>query len=89
MKLRLLVAAANFALMSLLVAGADAAESKILSAEVMRHVGLNELTGEFERMTGHKVTIIYDSAGAVRNGIQDGEIADVAIIQKPAVEAEA
>jgi len=86
MKLRLLVAAADFGLMILLVAGADAAEIKLLSAEVMRHA-VNELSGEFERMTGHKLTISYDSAGVIGNRIQDGEIADVAIIQKPAVEA--
>ncbi len=89
MKIRSLVAAANIGFMSLLVAGAgaaNAAEVKLLSAGIMRPA-LTELTGEFERMTGHKLTISYDSAGAVRNRIQGGEIADVAIIQKPAVEA--
>src|SRR2546425_9370938 len=38
-------------------------------------------------MTGHRLTISYDSAGLVRTRIQGGEIADVAIIQKPAAEA--
>ena len=89
MKIRFIVAAANFGFMSLLVAGAgaaNAAEVKLLSAAILRPA-LTELAGEFERMTGHKLTISYGEAGAVRNRIQGGEIADVAIIQKPAVEA--
>lgn len=89
MKIRSLVAAANFGFMSLLVAGvgaANAAEVKLLSAGIMRPA-LTELTSEFERMTGHKLTISYAEAGAVRNRIQGGEIVDVAIIQKPAAEA--
>ena len=65
---------------------ANVAEVKLLSAEVMKPA-LAELSGKFERMTGHKLTISYDSAGKVRTRIQDGEIADVVIIQKSAAEA--
>ena len=65
---------------------ANAVEVKLLSAAVMKPA-LTELSGEFERTTGHKLRISYDSAGEVRNRIQGGEIADVAIIQKPSVEA--
>src|SRR2546427_3215610 len=65
---------------------ANAAEVKLLSAEVMKHA-LAELTGEFERMTGHTLTIIYDSGGKVRTRIEAGEIAHVVIVQKPAAEA--
>ena len=89
MKIRSLVASASFAFVSLLVAGAGeayAAEVKLLSAEVMRHA-INELAGEFERTTGHKLTTSYDSAAAVRTRLQRGEAADVVIIQMPAVEA--
>lgn len=64
----------------------EAAEVRLLSAEVMRHA-INELSPEFERMTGHKVTVQYDSAVAVRTRLQSGETTDVAIIQKPVVEA--
>lgn len=73
----------------LLVAAAgvvEAAEVRLLSAEVMRHA-INELSPEFERVTGHKLTIRYDSAVAVRTRLQSGEATDVAIIQKPVVEA--
>ena len=65
---------------------ANAAEVKLLSAAVMKPA-LTELTVEFERTTGHRLTISYDSAGEVRKRIQAGETADVAIIQKPSVEA--
>jgi molybdate transport system substrate-binding protein len=70
----------------ILKADARAAEVKLLSAAVMKPV-LTELAGEFERTTGHKLTIGYEPAGVVRNRIQAGEIADVAIIQRPVVEA--
>ncbi len=89
MKIGSRVTAANFGFVSLLLAcagAANAAEVKLLSAEVMRHA-INELAGEFQHMTGHKLWVSYDSAGAVRKRFQDGEIADVIIIQKPAVEA--
>ena len=65
---------------------AQAGEVKLLSALVMKPA-LIALSGDFERTSGHKLVISYDSAGAVRNRIQSGEAADVAIIQKPAVEA--
>ena len=65
-------------------ADAGAAEVKLLSAAVMKPA-LAVLTGEFERATGHKLIITYESAGVVRNRIQAGEAADVAIIQKPVV----
>jgi molybdate transport system substrate-binding protein len=71
---------------TMLEADARAAEIKVLSAAVMKPA-LTELAGEFERTTGHKLTIAFESAGVVRNRIQAGEIADVAIIQRPAVEA--
>jgi molybdate transport system substrate-binding protein len=90
MKIDSLVTAAIFGFGYLLLAGsgaANAGEVKLMSAEVMRHVGLNKLGGEFERISGHKLTIIYDSAGGIGKRIQAGEIADVVIMQKPAVEA--
>jgi molybdate transport system substrate-binding protein len=65
---------------------ADAADLKLLSAAVLKPA-LKDLAPEFERTTGHTLAITYESAGVVRNRIQGGEIADVAIIQKPAVEA--
>lgn len=63
-----------------------AAEIELLSAAVMKPA-LAELAGEFERTTGHHLTIAYESAGAVRDRVRAGEMADVAIIQRPVVQA--
>jgi molybdate transport system substrate-binding protein len=87
-KIGSLVAAANFGFAYLLLAAAvaaNAAEVKLLSAEVMRHA-INELAGEFQHKTGHKLWVSYESARGVTSRIQGGEIADVVIIEKPAVE---
>jgi molybdate transport system substrate-binding protein len=64
---------------------ARAGEVKLLSALVMKPA-LTELAASFEGTSGHKLTIAYDSAGAVTKRIQSSEAADVVIIQKPAIE---
>jgi len=64
---------------------ATALEIRLLSAEVMKPA-LAELSGEFERVSGGKLTINYDSAGKVRTRVQNDEAADVVIIQRPAAE---
>src|SRR3989449_8471599 len=71
---------------AVMVSAADADEVKLLSAFVLKPA-IAELAPEFERASGHTLAITYESAGVVRNRIQNGEAADVAIIQKPAVEA--
>jgi molybdate transport system substrate-binding protein len=38
------------------------------------------LSGDFERATGHNLSIMYDTAGPVKNRILAGEPADVAIV---------
>lgn len=63
-------------------AAANAAEIKVLSANVFTGV-LDELAGDFERASGHKVTIVYGSAGAIRNRVQAGEFGDVTILPRP------
>jgi molybdate transport system substrate-binding protein len=64
---------------------ARASEVKLLSALVMKPA-LTDLAGNFERTSGHHLIIAYDSAGAVTKRIQSGEMADVTITQKPAIE---
>ena len=64
---------------------ARAGEVKLLSALVMKPA-LAELAASFEHTGGHKLTIVYDSAGAVAKRIQSGEAVDVAIIQRPTIE---
>ena len=64
---------------------ADAAEIRIVSAAVMKPV-FDELTGEFERTTGHKLSIRYEPAGAARKRVEASDSIDIAILQKPAAE---
>jgi len=65
---------------------AGATEIKVLSAVVMRPV-LGDLASEFERTTGHRVAIDYATAGVLRDRIRGGEMADVTILPRPAMDA--
>ena len=83
MNLRLLAAAAQVGLMILLTHGlAVAAEVKVLSAVAMRSA-LDELAPQFERATGHKLTISYAVAGELRKRIEGGEFGDMTILPRP------
>jgi molybdate transport system substrate-binding protein len=52
--------------------GAVAAEIKVLSTLGMKEV-LDELGPRFERATGHKLAITFDSSGGVVKRIQGGQ----------------
>ena len=58
---------------------AHAAELKVLSAQAMRPA-LNDLVPQFERSSGIRVTISYATASALVKEIEDGKIADLAIL---------
>jgi molybdate transport system substrate-binding protein len=58
------------------------AEIKILSANVFTGV-LDGLINDFERSSGHKVIIIYATAGNIRNRVQSDEFGDVTIVTRP------
>ena len=60
----------------------SAAEVKVLSANVFTGV-LDGFVGEFERASGHKVAIVYGTAGNIRGRVQSGEAGDVAILTRP------
>jgi molybdate transport system substrate-binding protein len=62
---------------------ANAAEIKLLTAGAMRAVVVAVLP-DFEKQTGHKVTLDNATAGILKNRIEGGEAFDVAIIT-PAV----
>jgi len=57
-------------------AGAD--EIRLLSAAAMQSV-FKEIAGEFERSSGHKLTIAYGTVGGVNDRVLKGEAADVVI----------
>lgn len=68
---------------SLRGSAANAAEIKVLSAVAIKPA-LDDLALEFERSTGHKVTVAYATAGIIRDRIQGGETFDVAIMPRSA-----
>jgi molybdate transport system substrate-binding protein len=63
------------------IATAHAVELKVLSGNGMKAI-LGDLTGEFERTTGHKLVIAYATAGLMKDRIRAGEVADVAVMQR-------
>ena len=58
---------------------AQAAEIKVLSAGAMRGV-IDALLPDFERQTGHKVTVENATAGVLAKRIEDGEAFDLAVV---------
>jgi molybdate transport system substrate-binding protein len=64
---------------------ARAAEIKLLCA-VALHPAIDALIPDFEKSSGHKVTISYGTAGAVANRIEKGEAADIAISSVPMID---
>lgn len=61
---------------------ARAAEIKLLCA-VALHPAYDVLIPEFEKSSGHTVTIAYGNAGAIMDRLQKGEAADVMINAAP------
>jgi molybdate transport system substrate-binding protein len=57
----------------------NGADIKVLSAGALEPP-LNDLLPQFERSSGHKVTIIYETVGALMSRLQRDEPADVAIV---------
>jgi molybdate transport system substrate-binding protein len=64
--------------------GATAAEIKLLTAGAFKQVVL-ALVPEFEKQTGHKVTVENDTVGALTKRIEGGEAFDVAVLTPGAV----
>lgn len=62
-----------------------AAEVKLLSASAMEAV-VSELGSQFERTTGHKLTVRYDVAGILKRQIDAGETFDVVILTPPLID---
>src|SRR5262249_28118758 len=58
---------------------AEAAEIKVLSAGAMRGV-IDALLPDFEKQTGHKVTVENATAGVLAKRIEDGEGFDLAVV---------
>ncbi|HEY6716673.1 MAG TPA: substrate-binding domain-containing protein [Reyranella sp.] len=66
------------------IAPAAAADLKLLTAGAFTSVAL-ELVPEFEKKTGHKVTVENDTAGAVARRVGGGEYVDVVVMPPAAM----
>ena len=66
-------------------AAAKAAELKLLSASAL-HPAIDALTPDFEKTSGHKVTVDYGTAGAVADRVQKGEAADIILSSVPTID---
>lgn len=64
---------------------AHTAELKVLSPQAMRPA-LNDLVPQFERSTGIQITIFYATASTIVKEIEDGKIADLAILSPKQIE---
>ena len=64
---------------------ARANEIKVLSASAL-HPIVDALIPDFERSSGHKVTVAYGTAGAVADLVQKGEAADIILSSAPMVD---
>ena len=63
----------------------QAAEIRVLSTNGVRSA-LVELLPQFERTTGHKVSIDYDTANILFGRVKEGESADLAILTRPIID---
>lgn len=64
---------------------AHAADVKVLSSNGIHSV-MDEIVPKFERSTGHKVSVDYDTANALLGRIKAGEQADMAILTQPVID---
>src|SRR5262245_22479815 len=64
---------------------AAADDIRLLSAAAMQSV-FREIAGDFERASGHKLSITYATMGAITRRIRGGEATDVVIGSTPSIE---
>ena len=65
---------------------AQAAEIKVLAGSAVLPA-MVEIVPAFEQRTGHNVVFDYGTVGGMAQRVQGGEVADVAIVSKPQMEA--
>src|SRR5215217_7889381 len=64
---------------------ANAAEIRLLSASAL-HPAIDALIPDFEKSSGHKVTVAYGTAGAIADRVQKGETADIVLSSVPMID---
>src|SRR6202521_6087579 len=84
MRMRAVVAALAKLGASVMLAGmADAAEIKVIGSPGVREIS-TRLVPEFEKATGHKISIVWDGVNNVARRVSAGETADLVFL--PAAE---
>ena len=68
--------------MLLVATGAEAAEIKALITTAMNEA-IVVLVPQFEKATGHKVTVSYDPSGGLARRLRGGEFADMILVASP------
>ncbi len=63
----------------------DAAEIKMLASPAVK-AALEDIVPQFEKSSGHKVTIEYGTAAALREAIEKGAAFDVAVLNNNVIE---
>ena len=80
MRLKAIASAGTVSLLAMLLIGAaGAAEIKVMYPPPLRTM-LSELIPQFERASGHKLAVTYESSWLLVERIQKGETADVAFL---------
>ena len=64
---------------------ARAAEIRLLCADAL-HPAIDALIPDFEKSSGHKVSVTYGRLGAVADRVQKGEAADIVISSVPMID---
>lgn len=72
----------GLALLGITGGTARAAEIKLLCAAAL-HPAVDVLIPDYEKSSGHKVTVAYGNAGAIADRFQKGEVADLVINAAP------
>ncbi len=67
-------------------AGANAAELKLLISNGMKEA-VHELAPQFERATGHTLSIRYDTSAFLQRDMQAGASFDVTVVPVPSIDA--
>ena len=78
-------AVATGSLIVMSCAAASAAEIKLMAVNAAKEA-VTTLAADFERASGHKVTLLWGGTEAITKRIGDGEAADVVLIAAPNIE---
>ncbi len=72
--------------LGLLASAADAAEIKMIASNAVKETYI-ELVPQFEKATGHKVTLSWGGTADVIRRVNAGEVADIALATSEAIDA--